>query len=103
MRHGTPGSLRVDPTATVTWTVPRRAVEKGESPARSLPPGEAIKITGQTSRPTLTLFADPATYLLIQLDIGPLRISFQWLPATPVRALATVHRRALRSSRESEA
>ena len=38
---------------------------------------DAIKITGQTSRPTLTLFADPATYLPIQLDIGPLRISFQ--------------------------
>ena len=26
---------------------------------------------------------DPATYLPIQLNIGPLRISFQWLPATP--------------------
>lgn len=46
---------------------------------------DAIKITGQTSRRTLRLFADPATYLPIQLDIGPLRISFQWLPATPAK------------------
>jgi hypothetical protein len=44
---------------------------------------DAIKITGQTDRPTLLLFVDPATYLPIQLNIGPLRISFQWLPATP--------------------
>ena len=44
---------------------------------------DAIKITGQTSRPAFALFVDPATYLPIQLDIGPLRMSFQWLPATP--------------------
>ena len=44
---------------------------------------DAVKITGQTGRPALVLFADPATYLPIQLDIGPLQISFQWLPATP--------------------
>jgi hypothetical protein len=42
---------------------------------------DAIKITGQPGR--LTLFVNPATYLPIQLDIGPLRMSFQWLPATP--------------------
>ncbi len=42
---------------------------------------DAIKITGQTGR--LTLFVDPATYLPIQLDIGPFGISFQWLPAAP--------------------
>jgi hypothetical protein len=44
---------------------------------------DAIKISGQTSRPALTLFVDPATYLPIQLNIGPFGISFQWLPATP--------------------
>jgi hypothetical protein len=44
---------------------------------------DAIKITGQAGRPTLVLLVDPATYLPIQLDIGPLRISFRWLPATP--------------------
>ena len=44
---------------------------------------DAIKITGQTGRPALTLFVDPATYLPIQLDIGPLQMSFRWLPATP--------------------
>ena len=43
----------------------------------------AIKITGQTGPPALTLFVNPATYLPIQLNIGPLRINFQWLPATP--------------------
>jgi hypothetical protein len=42
---------------------------------------DAIKITRSAGR--LTLFVDPATYLPIQLDVGPLRISFQWLPATP--------------------
>jgi hypothetical protein len=44
---------------------------------------DAIKITGQTSRLAFALFVDPATYLPIQLDIGPLRMSFQWLSATP--------------------
>jgi hypothetical protein len=42
---------------------------------------DAIKITGQADR--LTLFVNPASYLPIRLDIGPLRMSFQWLPATP--------------------
>ena len=44
---------------------------------------DAIKITGQPGRPALVLFVDPATYLPVQFDIGPLQISFQWLPATP--------------------
>ncbi len=44
---------------------------------------DAIKITGQRGQPAFVLLADPATYLPIQLDIGPLRISFHWLPATP--------------------
>ncbi len=42
---------------------------------------DAIKITGSAGR--LTLFVDQATYLPIQLDMGPLRISVRWLPATP--------------------
>jgi hypothetical protein len=42
---------------------------------------DAIKITGLAGR--LTLFVNPATYLPIQLDMGPFGISFKWLPATP--------------------
>lgn len=41
---------------------------------------DAIKISGQ-GRP-LTLFVDPATYLPIQLDIGPGQIDFTWLQPT---------------------
>jgi hypothetical protein len=44
---------------------------------------DAIKITGPRGLPPLVLFVDPATYLPIQLNIGPLGISFQWLPTTP--------------------
>ena len=41
---------------------------------------DAVKITGH-GRP-LTLFVDPATYLPVQLDIGPGRIDFTWLSPT---------------------
>jgi len=44
---------------------------------------DAVKITAGQGPGQLTLLVDPATYLPIQLEIGPLRISFQWLPATP--------------------
>jgi hypothetical protein len=42
---------------------------------------DAIKITGSSGR--LTLLVNPATYLPVQLTIGPLQMHFQWLPPTP--------------------
>jgi hypothetical protein len=44
---------------------------------------DAIKITAGQQPAQLTIFVDPATYLPVQLSIGPLRMSFQWLDATP--------------------
>lgn len=44
---------------------------------------DAIKITAGQPPAQLTLFVDPATYLPVQLSLGPLRMSFQWLAATP--------------------
>jgi hypothetical protein len=42
---------------------------------------DTIKITGHIGR--LTLFVNPATYLPVELTIGPLQMHFQWLPPTP--------------------
>jgi hypothetical protein len=42
---------------------------------------DAIKIAGHAGQ--LTLLVNPATYLPIQLSIGPLQMHFQWLPPTP--------------------
>jgi hypothetical protein len=44
---------------------------------------DAVKITAGQGPGQLTLLVDPATYLPIRLKIGPLTISFQWLPPTP--------------------
>jgi hypothetical protein len=44
---------------------------------------DAIKITAGQPPAQLTIFVDPATYLPVQLSLGPLRMSFQWLDATP--------------------
>jgi hypothetical protein len=43
---------------------------------------DAIKMTAGQPPGQLTLLVDPATYLPLQISIGALRISFQWLPAT---------------------
>jgi hypothetical protein len=42
---------------------------------------DAITITGSSGR--LTLLVNPATYLPVQLTIGPLRMHFQWPAPTP--------------------
>ena len=42
---------------------------------------DAITITGSSGR--LTLLVNPATYLPVQLSIGPLQMHFQWLPPIP--------------------
>jgi hypothetical protein len=44
---------------------------------------DAIKLTAGQPPGQLTLLVDPTTYLPLQISIGPLRISFQWLPPTP--------------------
>jgi hypothetical protein len=44
---------------------------------------DAIKITAGQQPAQLTIFVDPATYLPVQLSLGPLRMSFQWLDVTP--------------------
>ena len=41
---------------------------------------DAIKITGRPGQ--LTLLVNPATYLPVQLTVGPLQMHFQWLPPT---------------------
>ena len=41
---------------------------------------DAIKIAGHSQ---LTLFVNPATYLPVELTIGPLQMHFQWLSPTP--------------------
>ncbi len=41
---------------------------------------DAIKITGLPGQ--LTLLVNPATYLPVQLTVGPLQMHFQWLPPT---------------------
>ena len=71
--NGWPAFIRSQ-LACGAYTVAGRQVVDGTN---------AIKITGQTGRPALVLFVDPATYLPVQLNVSPLRISFQWLPATP--------------------
>jgi hypothetical protein len=42
---------------------------------------DAIKIAGHAGQ--LTLLVNPATYLPVQLSIGPLQMHFQWLPPIP--------------------
>lgn len=42
---------------------------------------DAITITGSSGR--LTLLVNPATYLPVQLSIGPLQMHFQWPAPTP--------------------
>ncbi len=42
---------------------------------------DALKITGSAAH--LALWVRPATYLPIRLQVGPLQMDFQWLPATP--------------------
>ena len=42
---------------------------------------DVIKIAGHIGQ--LTLFVNPATYLPVELTIGPLRMHFQWLSPTP--------------------
>jgi hypothetical protein len=42
---------------------------------------DAIKIAGHIGQ--LTLFVNPATYLPVELTIGPLQMHFQWLSPTP--------------------
>lgn len=41
----------------------------------------ALEIKGSSGH--LTLWVNPATYLPVRLETGPLRIDFQWLPPTP--------------------
>jgi len=41
---------------------------------------DTIKLTGG---PWSTLWVDPASYLPVQVNIGPQHMTFQWLPATP--------------------
>jgi hypothetical protein len=43
---------------------------------------DALEITGNSGH--LRLWVNPATYLPVRLEtVGPLRIDFRWLPATP--------------------
>jgi hypothetical protein len=49
---------------------------------------DAIKIAGPVSQ--FTLWVNPATYLPVQLTVGPLHASFEWLPPTTTR-LALLH------------
>lgn len=41
---------------------------------------DTIKLTGG---PGSTLWVDPASYLPVQVNIGPQHMAFRWLPATP--------------------